>query len=180
MRVRAPFVALLAIVGVVVAASTATATAPRNLVLQKSDMPVGAKRIATSGAQGSIKIPRTVSGKVYAVAYRFRNGSRAEVVGSVAATVNSVSGAHAAFLKIKRNTLGAGKSAKAIRLPSFGSEQFSIGVISPGVAAVGVLVRTKAVLWEVFLTTAPGLSKSRAAAETTKYARKQEARVRTA
>jgi hypothetical protein len=157
------------------AAAAAGATSPRTLVLKKSDVPAGAKRIAFGSATGTIKLPRRVHGRAAYVAYKFKNGKRVEVVGSAAAIVVSTPDAHAAFTALRRNLVRR-STFYAIRLPKYGDEQFAMGItIRPASAAV-LVVRSGTKLWEVGVSNFPGLTKARLKVELSKYAGKADAR----
>ena len=179
MRARTTAVALLAGAGLLASAVTATgAGAPKNLVLQKSDMPAGAKRISAKAASGSIKVPRTISGKAYSTAFKFKNGSRQEAVGSFAGVVNGgAADAHAGYAKLKREALSGASSTVKLTLPRLGNEQAAYGYFVSSVAVAAVLVRKNRTVWYVGVTTTPGLTKRQGTAELLKYARKQQRRV---
>jgi hypothetical protein len=180
MRARTTAVALLAGAGLAASAVAAIgSSAPKNLVLQKSDMPSSTKRITAKAASGSIKVPRTISGKAFSTAFTFKNGSRKEIVGSFAGVVNGgAADAHAGYAKLKRDALsGLGSAASKVTLPRLGNEQTSVGYFTASVGVAAVLVRKNRTVWYVGVTTTPGQTNRQGTAELLKYARKQQRRV---
>jgi hypothetical protein len=179
MRSRSSLV--LAAVAAVAAASSALAAggalSPGRLILQRSDVPAGARRINIANVSGTVNISGATRASLRAVAYRFRNGARAEYVGSVAAVFSTAGAARRAFTKARTQAAQLGVGSR-LRLPSLGDEQFALGYLgNRGASSVVVAVRQNRVIWETAVSNAPALSRARAIAETLKYARKQKARV---
>jgi hypothetical protein len=173
MPARLLLTTLLAALVTAAAVSAAVAINPKEAVLQSSDFPAGSHRLSFRGAKGTIKIPKTIHGQVFSVAYRFKNGTRTEVVANAVGTVSSSSDAHAVFVKLKKNLA----TFKPVHLPSYGNEQAAAGIFIKYGTVVVLLVRKGSALWEVAVSDIPGLSKSKAIAETRKYAGKEKARV---
>jgi hypothetical protein len=175
MRARTVFIALVTVGATASAVSAAASQDPKSLALRPSDLPSGARRTVFKQAAGTIKIPRTIHGKVYSVAYQFKNGSRHEIVANAVGTVANASEAHAVFAKLKQG-VSRQPLANRVRLPRYGEEQVSFVFAQPSASGGAVLVRHGTVLWEVAVSEGPGVSKAKATSELQKYAGKQKAR----
>jgi hypothetical protein len=147
---------------------------PRQLVLQPSDVPSGAARLPLSGLKGTVSVPTGGSVRPYGVGYRFRRGSRREVVGSVVFVFSSEGAAKAALARTLR---GTPKTYTTFSVPRLGDKQWTAGYFHRQASAAVIVVRSDEVIWEIAVSDAPGLTRAQAIAEALKYARKQRARV---
>jgi hypothetical protein len=155
---------------------TAAATNPKSLVLQRSDVPAGAKRVSYGSTTGAIKLPRSVHGRAAYVGWRFRNGGRTETVAAAAGILRSTRDAHAVYVKAKKTITAKGRAFKPLSLPRYGSEQFARGASFGPVGAGVVFVRSGARLWEVIISGYPSFPRSSVVSELKKYAAKEKAR----
>ena len=174
MRLRT-VVTTLVLAGVAAAAVQAAGMDASSLVLQKSDVPAGARRVSFGSSKGSIKIPGTVRGQAAYAGWRFKNGAKTETVAAAAAVVGSASDAHKVYAKAKRDVTGRG-TFKALSLPRYGDEQFSLGSTLGPYGGGFVFVRSGKRLWEFVVSGYPGFSRSFLAGELRKYAPKERAR----
>jgi hypothetical protein len=147
----------------------------KNLVLQASDMPSGAKRVSFGSSKGAIKIPRTIKGQVAYVGYRFKSGGATEMVAAAAGVVKSTQDGHDVLVYMKKQLSRSG-TFKNLSLPSYGDEQFSAGASTSGFSAGVVFVRKGTRLWEVVVSGFPSFSKTKMLSELKKYAAKEKAR----
>jgi hypothetical protein len=168
-------VAVLVTSGLAVGVAFAATSSAKDRVLQRSDMPAGAKRVSFGASTGSIKIPRTVRGTAAYSAYKFKNSSKREYVASAAGTVATVRDAHDVFVKLRKDATGSGPFHR-LKVPRYGDEQVAFGVAVSAASAGVLLVRSGKVLWEVAVSAVPGFSKAKALGELNKYARKEQAR----
>jgi hypothetical protein len=167
-------VAVLAALVTTVAVGVALATNPKDLLLQSSDLPSGAKRVHFGAKVGVIKLPRKVHGKAAWVAYRFRNGRSIEVVVSAAGVVSSASDAHAVFKNLKRKV--SSPLYHLVRVPTYADEQYAGGLSSKTTSVAFVIARSGTKLWEIAVTSYPGFTKAKLVSELEKYAGKAKTR----
>ena len=157
-----------------IAVGAALATNPKDLLLQSSDLPSGAKRVHFGTKVGVIKLPRKVHGKAAWVAYRFRNGRSTEIVVSAAGVVSSASDAHAVYQHLKRKVTSP--LYHLVRVPKYAEEQYAGGLSSKTTSVAFVIARSGTRLWELAVTTYPGLTKAKLVSELENYAGKAKAR----
>ena len=162
-------------IGAVVAAllaSTALAATPSQLILQKSDLPSGAKRLPFKmGQNGTATIPKV--GRVRFAGALYQAGKN--YVGTIAGVFAGSGAATTAFRRFTNNK--ALKKFKRVHLPRLGDQQQAIGYFARGVNSVLVLVRSGSVVWETSVSRLGGGSRVRATADLTALARKQKARI---
>jgi hypothetical protein len=153
------------------ALAASTAKDPKNLILQRSDLPSGARKLPFSiSKSGTLTVPKV--GKVRHAEALYRAGTR--FIGTVAFVFASSSAARQAF------TRTAGKSSgtfKTLHVAKLGDQQIARGVFSRGVSSVIIAVRDDEVVWETAVSFVPGLSQAKSTAQTMALARKQNARV---
>jgi hypothetical protein len=167
-------VAVLASLAVAVAVGMALAANPKDLLLHKSDLPSGAKRVQFGTKVGVIKLPRKVHGKAAWVAYRFKHGRSTEVVISAAGVVSSTSDARAAYRYVKKKV--SSPLYRLVRVPKYGDEQYAAGVSNKTTSVAFVIARSGTTIWETAVTAFPGFSKSKLVSELEKYAAKAKSR----
>jgi hypothetical protein len=172
--VRLVAVAVLAAFVTAVAVGVALATNPKDLLLQSSDLPSGAKRVHFGTKVGVIKLPRKVHGKAAWVAYRFRSGRSIEVIVSAAGVVSSSSDAHAVFRNLKNKV--SSRIYHLVRVPKYGDEQYAAAVSTKTTSVAFVIARSGTKLWELAVTSYPGFTKAKLVSELVKYAGKAKAR----
>jgi hypothetical protein len=167
---------ILAAAAVVAAAVTTSALAtgalkdPKTLVLQKSDLPAGARVLRRSGPTPF------ASGTGYGVTYRYRTASGSNELTSVASVMKNRSLAVKGFRELKSDYT---KDVE-FRLPKYGDEQHASFLLG----TAQLIVRTDTVVWTLILmrTGSTGsnpneLTKAEAVAELKKYGAKQMRRV---
>jgi hypothetical protein len=175
MRARLLLTALVAVLVTAASVSAAAARSAKDLILHASDVPAGAKRISFGGAKGTIKIPRTVHGQEAYVAYRFKNGSKAELVASAAGILANTRDAHDVFVSLRKKVIKGG-GFRRLSVRKYGDEQVTLGVAVRAASVGIILVRSGATLWEVAVSAYPGFSKAKQTSELEKYASKGKAR----
>jgi hypothetical protein len=162
------------VIGALVAvlfASSALAASPSQLILQKSDLPSGAKKLPFKmGKNGTATIPKV--GRVRFAGALYKAGKN--YVGTVAGVFSSSAAATKAFHRFSSSK--ALKTFKRVHLPRLGDQQEALGYFSRSVNSVLVLVRSGSVAWETSVSTLGG-SRARVTADLTALARKQQARV---
>jgi hypothetical protein len=152
-------------------ASGALAASPSQLILQRSDLPSGAKKLPFKmGKNGTATIPKV--GRVRFAGALYKAGK--DYVGTVAGVFLSSGTATKAFRRFTNNK--ALKKFKRVHLPRLGDQQEAHGYFSRGVNSVLVLVRSGSVAWETSVSTLGG-SRARVVGDLTSLARKQKARV---
>jgi hypothetical protein len=165
---------LLAVATVAALAGTAAALAasPQSLLLQKSDLPGGAKRQQlTLGKNGTTSIPKV--GRVRAAGALWI--SRRDYVGTAAGIFTSSSNAEKAYARFRKSRVA--RKFQNIRVSGLGDEQVGLGFFSPSVSSALVLVRKGPVIWETSFSTVGKRAKSAVVSSLLGYARKQKARV---
>ena len=175
MAARTTVITFLAAGVATAAAGAAVSSSPQDLLLKRSDMPAGAKRVSFGGQKGAIKIPRTVHGRVAYVAYTFRSGSRTEGVGEAVGTLANSSDAHDVYVSLKRKSTTQLNRFPRLAVPKFGQEQFSRGIASPYSISI-LVVHSGSVIWELVVSAYPSLPKRQLIAELSKYAAKAKSR----
>jgi hypothetical protein len=150
-------------------ATSALAATPSQLILQKSDLPAGVKKLAFKmGKNGTATIPKV--GRVRFAGALYKAGTK--YIGTVAGIFTSSKAATTSFKRFSKVP-----RFKPIHLPRLGDQQTALGYFSTGVNSAVVLVRTGSVVWETSLSTLGGGSRARTIADLTALARKQKARV---
>lgn len=164
---------LAAVAALVAAALTTTALAagtaknPKTMVLQKSDLPAGARVInkyTEGGASGA--------GAGYYITYRYKSGSKTRELASYAFVFKNASLARALYRELKTDVPNQTK----LVLPKYGDEQLA-GY--RGFDGGGLIVRKNTVVWSLTIgyDVDIGLTKAEALAELKRYAPKQMKRV---
>jgi hypothetical protein len=160
----------VATLAALVAASAALAASPQSLILQKSDMPRGAKKLPLNlGKNGTFNIPKAGHVRVAAALYY----AAKQYVGTAAGLFDSSSAATRAYARIGK--LPA--TYEKVDLPSLGDKQRAVGTFSSRVSSVVVLVQKGPVIWETAYTVAGKKRRSAVISSALSYARKQKARV---
>jgi hypothetical protein len=168
-------VALVAAAAATAGLTTSTAKDPKTLVLQKSDLPSGARLARTLDYAGGL-----------ALTYRYRTQSSLIDLTSSAAVVKSRSQATAAFKQartgfeqiLKKLTKGTGYAYR-LNLPRYGDEQLATFHHLDGGK---LLVRKNTVVWMILLQSLPAtgvrqITKAEAVAELKRLGLKQQRRV---
>jgi len=134
------------------------ATSPKALVLQKSDLPPGARLVRQFG---------DTSGPAagYYATYRYTSGSKPRQLSSFASVWQSANAAAAGFRQSKADV---SRTAARLALPKFGDEQLAI---YQGGDGARLLVRKGNVFWllELAYDNDAGLTKAEATAELRRY-----------
>jgi hypothetical protein len=140
----------------------AAAKDPKTMVLQKSDLPAGARLTAKHGDSSA-------GVSVYYVTYRYKTGSKARELSSFVTVTKSRSLAVAVFRESKNDTIS---TSSRIVLPKYGDEQLATFL---GLDGAQLIVRKGNTVWllkaEYLLDS--GLTKAEATAELKRYAPKQ-------
>ena len=161
---------VVATVAAVTGASAALAASPQSLILQKSDVPAGAKKQPLRlGKNGSFDIPKV--GHVRVAAALYIAGTK--YIGTAAGVFGSSSAATRAFARF-RTPPG---SYTNVHVSGLGDQQRALGYFKSSVSSVVVLVRKGPVVWETAYSTLGKSRRSTVVAGALSYAHKQQARV---
>ena len=161
---------VVATVAAVIGASAALAASPQSLILQKSDVPAGAKKLPLRlGKSGTFDIPKV--GRVRVAAALYSIGTK--YIGTAAGVFGSSSAAMRAFAHFRTPS----GSYTNVHVSGLGDQQRALGYFKPSVSSVVVLVRKGAVVWETAYSTVGKSRRSAVVAGALSYARKQKARV---
>ena len=159
-------VTLTALVG----AAAALGANPQALILQKSDVPAGAKKQPLKlGKSGTFDIGNGEHVKLAAALYI----SRTKYIGTAAGVFNSASAARRGFARLKTPT----GSYTNVKVSGFGDQQRALGLFGSNVNSVVVLVRKGPVIWETAYSAVGKAKRSAVISAALSYARKQKARV---
>jgi hypothetical protein len=161
---------VVATLGAAIGASAAFAASPQSLILQKSDVPAGAKKLPLKlGKSGTFDIPKV--GRVRVAAALYSAGTR--YIGTAAGVFGSSSAATRAFARVQKVP---GKYTN-VKVSGLGDQQRALGVFTSRVSSVVVVVRKGAVVWETAYSVVGKKRRSAVISDALSYARKQKARV---
>ena len=144
---------------------------PKNLILQRSDVPSGARKLPFSiSKSGALKVPKI--GSVRHAEALYKAGTR--YIGTVAFVFASPSAARQAFTHVTSAPKG---TFKTLHVAKLGDQQLARGIFGRAVSSVVIAVRDDEVVWETSASFIPGLSQAKSVAAAMALARKQNARV---
>lgn len=150
-------------------AATALAANPQALILQKSDVPAGAKKQPLKlGKSGTFNI-NGQHVKLAAALYI----SRTKYIGTAAGVFSSASAATRGYARLKTPT----GSYTNVKVSGLGDQQRALGLFGSQVNSVVVLVRKGPVIWETAYSAVGKAKRSAVISAALAYARKQKARV---
>jgi hypothetical protein len=157
-------------VAAAIAASAALAASPQSLILQKSDVPAGAKKLPLRlGKSGTFDIPKVGHVRVAAALY----STRTQYIGTAAGVFGGSGAATRAFARIEKVP---GKYT-SVKVSGLGDEQRALGLFGSSVSSVVVVVRKGAVVWETAYSVLGKHRRSAVISDALSYARKQKTRV---
>jgi hypothetical protein len=160
------FATLAALAG----ASAALAGSPQSLLLQKSDVPAGAKKLPLKlGKSGTFEIGKGEHVRLAAALY----STGTKYIGTAAGVFGSSSAATRGFARFKKPT----GSYTNVKVSGLGDQQRALGLFGSRVSSVVVLVRKGAVIWETAYSVLGKTGRSAVVSAALSYARKQKARV---
>jgi hypothetical protein len=161
---------VVATVAAVTGASAALAASPRSLLLQKSDVPAGAKKMPLNlGKSGTFDIPKVGHVRVAAALY----SAGTKYIGTAAGVFGSSGAATRAFARVDKVP---GKYTN-LKVSGLGDQQRAFGLFGARLSSVVVVVRKGNVVWETAYSVLGKKSRSAVTSEAMSYARKQKARV---
>jgi hypothetical protein len=151
-------------------ATAALAANPQALILQKSDVPAGAKKQPLKlGKSGTFDIGNGERVKLAAALYI----SRTKYIGTAAGVFNSANAATRAYARLKTPT----GSYTNVKVSGLGDQQRALGLFGSQVSSVVVLVRKGPVIWETAYSAVGKAKRAAVISAALSYARKQKARV---
>ena len=160
----------MAMLAALAGASAALAANPQELLLQKSDVPAGAKKLPLKlGKNGTFDIGKGEHVRLAAALY----STGTKYIGTAAGVFGSSSAAKRAFARFRTPT----GTYTNVKVSGLGDQQRALGLFKSGVSSIVVLVRKGPVVWETAYSVVGKTPRSTVTSSALSYARKQKARV---